>query len=362
MTAHPRAGGENPWAFSFRPITIGSSPRGRGKHGVQVARSFCERLIPARAGKTVTGRASSARHGAHPRAGGENRYVRVAAIACMGSSPRGRGKQRRLFRAPLPRRLIPARAGKTDAANDEGVCWPAHPRAGGENVKVRVLTPYEGGSSPRGRGKQKADAEALKQFRLIPARAGKTRSTPTDPWSCQAHPRAGGENYERKTGQPITAGSSPRGRGKPDEGTLCVVSVRLIPARAGKTKRATRRAQPLRAHPRAGGENLAEQGWDVPALGSSPRGRGKPPRRLDRRHEGGLIPARAGKTLSRPTTATSSRAHPRAGGENLIGVAADLSAQGSSPRGRGKRTRPHQRRRSRGLIPARAGKTPSCTS
>ena len=131
-------------------------------------------LIPARAGKTGTCVSLRSPAWAHPRAGGENTAAAALTFGTTGSSPRGRGKQRRLFRAPLPRRLIPARAGKTDAANDEGVCWPAHPRAGGENVKVRVLTPYEGGSSPRGRGKQKADAEALKQFRLIPARAGKT--------------------------------------------------------------------------------------------------------------------------------------------------------------------------------------------
>ena len=244
----------------------------------------------------MTGRASSARHGAHPRAGGENRYVRVAAIACMGSSPRGRGKHGGGCLDLRHNGLIPARAGKTDAANDEGVCWPAHPRAGGENVKVRVLTPYEGGSSPRGRGKQKADAEALKQFRLIPARAGKTRSTPTDPWSCQAHPRAGGENYERKTGQPITAGSSPRGRGKPDEGTLCVVSVRLIPARAGKTSGGRTIPGVPGSHPRAGGENTAMQSLNGSIPGSSPRGRGKRHFICVGQAVGRLIPARAGKT------------------------------------------------------------------
>ena len=253
-------------------------------------------LIPARAGKTGTCVSLRSPAWAHPRAGGENTAAAALTFGTTGSSPRGRGKQRRLFRAPLPRRLIPARAGKTDAANDEGVCWPAHPRAGGENVKVRVLTPYEGGSSPRGRGKQKADAEALKQFRLIPARAGKTRSTPTDPWSCQAHPRAGGENYERKTGQPITAGSSPRGRGKPDEGTLCVVSVRLIPARAGKTSGGRTIPGVPGSHPRAGGENTAMQSLNGSIPGSSPRGRGKRHFICVGQAVGRLIPARAGKT------------------------------------------------------------------
>ena len=197
MTAHPRAGGENPWAFSFRPITIGSSPRGRGKHGVQVARSFCERLIPARAGKTVTGRASSARHGAHPRAGGENRYVRVAAIACMGSSPRGRGKHGGGCLDLRHNGLIPARAGKTHAKSEDAGKTAAHPRAGGENNVGSFERHSLAGSSPRGRGKLMRRTMRVCAGRLIPARAGKTSRSESSPPTKAAHPRAGGENRRR---------------------------------------------------------------------------------------------------------------------------------------------------------------------
>ena len=49
----------------------------------------------------------------------------------------------------------------------------------------------------------------------------------------------------------------------------------LIPAWAGKTGNDRVEVIGGQAHPRVGGENLAEQGWDVYALGSSPRGRGK---------------------------------------------------------------------------------------
>ena len=71
----------------------------------------------------------------------------------------------------------------------------------------------------------------------------------------------------------------------------------------------------------------------------------------------GLIPAHAGKTWPSPTVLKSSWAHPRSRGENLIGVAADLAAQGSSPLTRGKHVAENRRRHRRGLIPAHAGKT-----
>ncbi|EFW09847.1 hypothetical protein HMPREF9005_1171 [Actinomyces sp. oral taxon 178 str. F0338] len=50
-------------------------------------------------------------------------------------------------------------------------------------------------------------------------------------------------------------GSSPRVRGKPRAGLQEAARGGLIPARAGKTRRATRRGWAPWAHPRACGEN-----------------------------------------------------------------------------------------------------------
>ena len=74
---------------------------------------------------------------------------------------------------------------------------------------------------------------------------------------------------------------------------------------------------------------------------------------IDRR----LIPAHAGKTDSVCQLLRRVGAHPRACGENGSGVAAVVSSAGSSPRMRGKRRPKAKTRRSRGLIPAHAGKT-----
>ncbi len=355
--AHPRAGGENVFQVRDGHAYRGSSPRGRGKRSSRRTSCPALRLIPARAGKTRSLRSGLCAWWAHPRAGGENDLIRVAGYLSVGSSPRGRGKQRRAGVGVIGLRLIPARAGKTLAAAVAAARKRAHPRAGGENLVLAVVELLAGGSSPRGRGKRTRSRKTLGRQRLIPARAGKTRSTPTDPWSCQAHPRAGGENDATDKFKNTLSGPSPRVRGKLQGHGPHEVLRRLIPARAGKTVACGTAPRCSPAHPRAGGENLSAWLQMVSGLGSSPRGRGKPPKDLQPLAGVRLIPARAGKTSMSMGVTFRSRAHPRAGGENFEMTRASLAPPGSSPRGRGK----HQPRRDRhtrnGLIPARAGKT-----
>ena len=172
------------------------------------------------------------------------------------------------------------------------------------------------GSSPRGRGKPTWRLLIAQASGLIPARAGKTHVERTGEGAVQAHPRAGGENDLTSTGAAVKAGSSPRGRGKPALGEVVERGLGLIPARAGKTRRAQATPSWARAHPRAGGENMVSAYNTRTQEGSSPRGRGKP---LDVAREtvaGRLIPARAGKTRAARTRGFGARAHPRAGGEN----------------------------------------------
>ena len=111
--AHPRAGGENLRWAEERWGTRGSSPRGRGKLGVDVEARVIRGLIPARAGKTSLGARGLGGFGAHPRAGGENRHQPPKPDQRRGSSPRGRGKHVAAAILHGLRGLIPARAGKT---------------------------------------------------------------------------------------------------------------------------------------------------------------------------------------------------------------------------------------------------------
>ena len=92
--AHPRSRGENEAQKLPDGALYGSSPLTRGKHGVQVARRFCERLIPAHAGKTADLDTPTAQHAAHPRSRGENRMSVAVTLSGLGSSPLTRGKPR----------------------------------------------------------------------------------------------------------------------------------------------------------------------------------------------------------------------------------------------------------------------------
>ena len=257
--AHPRAGGENKPVSNAKPVTGGSSPRGRGKQRIGLQSEEKGGLIPARAGKTLWWTRASRPARAHPRAGGENSRSSQALSPSEGSSPRGRGKLDVGGREDGFGRLIPARAGKTSHFVHVGVFRGAHPRAGGENWARRQSASSRSGSSPRGRGKHGRPAVQHRAPGLIPARAGKTTRGGEAPCRCAAHPRAGGENGLRCSQKASSVGSSPRGRGKRLVENGAGQLRRLIPARAGKTTTRPCLTRSLTAHPRAGGENSLRQ-------------------------------------------------------------------------------------------------------
>ena len=214
---------------------MGSSPRGRGKPAYLPGRLKGGRLIPARAGKTQQNARHNLRTRAHPRAGGENVGDPPGNPGPPGSSPRGRGKRPPRTARPVEARLIPARAGKTVRVSREPSATRAHPRAGGENKFPGERREYGYGSSPRGRGKHQQVALGGRRRRLIPARAGKTQASARSFRQRRAHPRAGGENEQIAAAQNAGDGSSPRGRGKRNTDSGLSLCLRLIPARAGKT-------------------------------------------------------------------------------------------------------------------------------
>ena len=192
---------------------------------------------------------------------------------------------------------------------------------------------------------------------LIPARAGKTCRSTSPLRGASAHPRACGENGLAVSGSSGASGSSPRVRGKRDHGLLRARPPGLIPARAGKTVTCCSNLSRSAAHPRACGENTMATPSVAMATGSSPRVRGK--RRGDGReqHRVRIIPARAGKTAGRTRSPATSSDHPRACGENGVGSILARSRAGSSPRVRGKPPARTVAARAPGIIPARAGKT-----
>ena len=172
-----------------------------------------------------------------------------------------------------------------------------------------------------------------------------------------AHPRVGGENEATVESWLGAEGSSPRGRGKPEAARIVPSVVRLIPAWAGKTTSARLASLSQPAHPRVGGENQTGSSTQSRQKGSSPRGRGKRSRVPRVGLSTRLIPAWAGKTLFLVGHPYGQPAHPRVGGENVGTLRGGAAAAGSSPRGRGKPFFVISQFNIIGLIPAWAGKT-----
>ena len=166
----------------------------RGKLSLFVNDSDGIRITPAHAGKTfgitkITGLESD-----HPRACGENASNAINSAVGFGSPPRMRGKPSHLLFSSRSRRITPAHAGKTGGSVRSCLSISDHPRACGENFFIKRLTFFPGGSPPRMRGKHIAIKVHYYRFRITPAHAGKTSLVHR--WHSRRpdHPRACGEN------------------------------------------------------------------------------------------------------------------------------------------------------------------------
>ena len=255
-------------------------------------------LIPAHAGKTTGATATPSRTGAHPRSRGENWDGPNGPSRWLGSSPLTRGKRRSGCDQGRRRRLIPAHAGKTRQRIRRQERHRAHPRSRGENEDEYGIDPMDSGSSPLTRGKRSSAAHRRLTKGLIPAHAGKTRSTREERERPRAHPRSRGENLSALIDGSGQKGSSPLTRGKLRQRRQGHPVHGLIPAHAGKTPTVRLSPRASWAHPRSRGENLASYGATIAACGSSPLTRGKLGCPIPPAARGGLIPAHAGKTLS----------------------------------------------------------------
>ena len=135
----------------------------------------------------------------------------------------------------------------------------------------------------------------------------------------------------------------------------------LIPARAGSTVTATCIFGRVRAHPRPCGEHMGRKAIGPANQGSSPPVRGARTVGDSAGVQPGLIPARAGSTSFSGAHRHPGRAHPRPCGEHGRGSGDPCTGRGSSPPVRGARNSRNVLGAALGLIPARAGSTPPCT-
>ena len=356
-TDHPRACGANRPSAGRGWRRAGSSPRVRGKLGFLVDGDFPGRIIPARAGQTSRCTLTVASRPDHPRACGANLSTSSNSNSSAGSSPRVRGKRPRARDRVDRRRIIPARAGQTQDQQGTMTDSPDHPRACGANPDFRAAAERETGSSPRVRGKRSRSTRHCRCSWIIPARAGQTQETSGKNTGDADHPRACGANESSLSRLSSTSGSSPRVRGKQLYETAKSQKRRIIPARAGQTGSSRPPWSAPSDHPRACGANKGSQDGFAQLFGSSPRVRGKHDIFSKGGFVGRIIPARAGQTRRSSCRYESRPDHPRACGANPIFSASNVTLSGSSPRVRGKlalrpATPPVPR-----IIPARAGQT-----
>ena len=240
---------------------------------------YLARIIPARAGFTGRRRACSRWPPDHPRSRGVYKVRLGFIIISGGSSPLARGLLRSTSIILLSTGIIPARAGFTHEC-----CAPSsgnqdHPRSRGVYVQVTGAAFDPKGSSPLARGLPGSDRHAAGSDRIIPARAG---FTPT--WTIMTapagdHPRSRGVYAAVERAFAVASGSSPLARGLHGGVVGVHVGFRIIPARAGFTRRLFMPQTLPKDHPRSRGLP-----WAGPSEGAS---------------GGGIIPARAGFTRGR---------------------------------------------------------------
>ena len=194
-----------------------------------------------------------------------------------------------------------------------------HPRSRGvyllpvEDFRHRV------GSSPLARGLRVRRPASGRQGGIIPARAGFTGIERALYGESADHPRSRGV-YPPSTSPPSNGrGSSPLARGLQEDRARQGDDDGIIPARAGFTRRAAARSRPEPDHPRSRGvyrEPIRDGG--IP-LGSSPLARGLRDRCAVPAPVRRIIPARAGFTRRRSTPPRGRRDHPRSRGVYVSG-------------------------------------------
>ena len=112
-----------------------------------------------------------------------------------------------------------------------------------------------------------------------------------------------------------------------------------------------------RAHPRSRGADRCSHAARLERLGSSPLARGGPVAVGSCHGDAGLIPARAGRTPSFGAATSATRAHPRSRGADAPAPGNYDEPPGSSPLARGGQAGVSGSGPRAGLIPARAGRT-----
>ena len=176
----------------------------------------------------------------------------------------------------------------------------------------------QGGSSPLVRGQLFTDFLVANPCRIIPARAGPTRRRLRREVHHSDHPRSCGANTLIQVRFFCKFGSSPLVRGQLDDSSAYMYTLRIIPARAGPTQCADSDERVHADHPRSCGANPERRNHGTQDDGSSPLVRGQQTQFTGNRSNLRIIPARAGPTTLPKTLRLRKADHPRSCGANSL--------------------------------------------
>ena len=211
----------------------GSSPLARGLRRYCGRVVLCYRIIPARAGFTTLSRRIPGSCSDHPRSRG-------VYFSCA-------------WGMILPARIIPARAGFTPMRKFSVLDFRDHPRSRGVYHRKSMGRRAKTGSSPLARGLLRVYRKSSPGTRIIPARAGFTTNSFPHGSISQDHPRSRGVYWFRAKRGLVSRGSSPLARGLHGMEGGTHVQARIIPARAGFTRRFPAGSSWKWDHPRSRG-------------------------------------------------------------------------------------------------------------
>ena len=160
------------WFVSSR--LRGSSPLARGLLGLEGGERIGLRIIPARAGFTRCGTPPDTSPPDHPRSRGVYECEIMEIRNGRGSSPLARGLHDESCLDSDRSRIIPARAGFTRFIESTLLDNGDHPRSRGVYHLFLILKHFRVGSSPLARGLRQRELIEPVRARIIPARAGFT--------------------------------------------------------------------------------------------------------------------------------------------------------------------------------------------
>ena len=212
---HPRSRGVY-LAFCWEScVSAGSSPLARGLLAATRRHRWSGRIIPARAGFTWSAPTKHSGAADHPRSRGVYWDSKKDEIGIRGSSPLARGLLTLVININHLGRIIPARAGFTVSVLVNGGLCEDHPRSRGVYSRSDVSRAPGIGSSPLARGLPRYASRMSFLRRIIPARAGFTgRGAPARGRRAD-HPRSRGVYAQQDGGGYHALGSSPLARGLP---------------------------------------------------------------------------------------------------------------------------------------------------